>query len=450
MLYWLISILGIILTIFLVVGVHEFGHFLIARLVGVKVLRFSIGFGKALFRLHDKKGTEYVIAAIPLGGYVKMVDETEEEVAKKDLPFAYNRQPFWKKLAIVAAGPFFNLLFAFLIYCSLFLIGFIGIVPIIGQIKPDSIAAEAHVKPNQEIIRINDEKTPTWTSIIVSLLQNVGDKTEITLTTKELNSAKNNQYQLNLAHWKVDNLKPDPLDSLGIVPYEPKIPAMVGKISRHSTAQNLLKTNDKILAVNNQKIIDWYDLQEIIDKNPLKKLDFKILRDKKIMVIPIPVGSQRDLLFHQHGYIGFSPQFEWPKMLLRAQKYNLSGSISHAWYEIKIFTYLNFLVIGKLLTGKISFSSLGGPITIFESAGVALNHGFVQFFSFIAFLSISIGLINILPIPGLDGGHILFQLIEVIIRRPVPLRFQILFYRLGFIFLLLLITQALINDLQRL
>src|SRR5579883_2366045 len=217
MLYWLISILGIILTIFLVV------------------------------RVHDKKGTEYVIAAIPLGGYVKMVDETEEEVAKKDLPFAYNRQPFWKKLAIVAAGPFFNLLFAFLIYCSLFLIGFIGIVPIIGQIKPDSIAAEAHVKPNQEIIRINDEKTPTWTSIIVSLLQNVGDKTEITLTTKELNSAKNNQYQLNLAHWKVDNLKPDPLDSLGIVPYEPKIPAMVGKISRHSTAQNLLKTNKKSL-----------------------------------------------------------------------------------------------------------------------------------------------------------------------------------------------------------
>lgn len=363
----LIAILGIFLTIFFVVGVHEFGHFIVARLLGVKVLRFSLGFGKALYRWHDKSGTEYVLAPIPLGGYVKMVDENEEEVPKQDLPFAYNRQPTYKKLAIVLAGPFFNFLFAFLIYCSLFLIGFYSIIPVIGKVTPNSIAANAGLSSEQEIVRVNNEPTLSWLSVIIHILSHAGDKDFMEITTKNMTTEKTQNFTLNLAQWKMNDLKPNPLESLGLTPYEP------------------------------------------------------------------PLSMQT-----------------WPKKYLRHNQYDLKEALIHAKEELANLLYLNIFSIKKLLTGKISFASLGGPISIFQSAGSALNHGLISFVSFLAFLSIAVGFINILPVPGLDGGHILFQTIEVITRRPVSLRYQYFLYRLGFIFLFLLITQAIVNDILRL
>lgn len=450
MLHLLIAIIGILITILLVVGVHEFGHFIVARWVGVKVIRFSIGFGKSLYHWYGKSGTEYVIAAIPLGGYVKMVDENEESVAKEDLPFAYNRQPFLKKFAIVAAGPVFNLIFAFLIYWALFVIGFTNVVPVIGKIAPKSIAAEAGMKPQQQIVNVNDRATSNWVSIVITLLTQVGNTQHLTMTTKDIATQKIESYHLDLTRWKLNNLKPDPLDSLGIVPYEPEVPAIVGEIKPNSPAASQLKVGDKILAVNEIVINHWQNLMAIVDKHPETVLNFKIERHGKISDVAIKTDFTRDMFFKKHGVLGISADFKWPKDLLHLNKYGPIEALSHAWSDTKDFTNLNFIVFGKLLTGKISLESLGGPITIFESAGAALNTGITPFLSFLAFLSISIGLINILPIPGLDGGHMLFQVIELIIRRPVSARVQILFYRLGLIFILLLITQALINDIQRL
>ncbi|HLB58355.1 MAG TPA: RIP metalloprotease RseP, partial [Gammaproteobacteria bacterium] len=324
MLTLFLSLLGIVITIFFVVGVHEFGHFIVARAVGIKVLRFSIGFGKALYRWYDKKGTEYVIAAIPLGGYVKMLDETEAPVLEEESHLAYNRQSLYKRIAVIIAGPFFNLLFAFVLYWGLFVAGFISVVPLIGKIIPHSIAAKAGLKSQEEIVRIDNKPTASWTSVSIRLLSLAGNKGEMKIVTKHIKTQAIQTYTLDLTHFQMDKLQPEPLKSLGIIPYEP----------------------------DNAKGI-------------------------------------------------------WPKNLLRKNQYNPVTALSHALQNTVDFTYLNFLLLGKMLTGKISFQSLGGPITIFETAGAALNAGIVSFSSFLAFLSISIGIINVLPIPGLDGGHLL-------------------------------------------
>jgi len=361
----LISLIGILLTIFLIIGIHESGHFFIARALGIKVLRFSIGFGKTLFRWHDKKGTEYVFAAIPLGGYVKMLDENEGTVKEEERHLAYNRQPAYKKLAVVIAGPLANLLFAFLLYWLLFMVGFTSIVPIIGSVTPHSIAANAGLKPQQEIIRVDNTPTTSWMSIAIRILTHTGETDQIHISTVPFNhnTATPDQYFLDLRSWHMDELKPDPLTSLGISPYFPVV---------------------------------------------------------------------------------------LPKNILRYNQYGPITALSHALQNTYDFTYMNFIVLGKLFTGKVSLKSIGGPISIFANAGAALNQGITAFLSFLAFISISIGVINILPIPGLDGGHILFQLIELITRRPVSLKMQNLLYRLGFIILILVIVQAVTNDILRL
>lgn len=450
MLQLFIGLLGILLTIFFIVGIHELGHFIVARWVGVKVLRFSIGFGKALYRWYDKKGTEYVLAAIPLGGYVKMVDENEENVAKEDLPFAFNRQPVYKKFLIAIAGPISNFIFAFFIYWLLLLIGFTSIVPLIGKITPNSIAAQAGMQPQQEILTVNHKNMNSWDDILINLLLHAGNKDKIHITTKNMDTQKNYQYNLNTTNWRMNELKPDPLSSLGIIPFEPTIAPVVGNLLANSAAKDKLQVGDKILTINNKPIKDWFDMSNIIESHPDQNITVKFERSGKIFTTEIKTHYQRDLLFHKHGVIGISPKFEFPKKLLKENKPGFLPAIPQAWETTYDFIYLNFLVLGKLITGKISLASLGGPITIFQSAGTALNTGIVPFLGFLAFLSIAIGFLNILPIPGLDGGHILFQVIELIIRRPVPLNVQLLFYRLGFIILILLITQALVNDLLRL
>lgn len=450
MLHLLIAILGIVLTIFFVVGIHEFGHFIVARMCGVKVLRFSIGFGKTLLRWQDKKGTEYVFAAIPLGGYVKMLDESEGDVPKNELTRAYNRQSILKKCAIVGAGPFFNLLFAFLIYWLIFMIGFTSEIPVIGKISPDSIAAHAGMQPQQEIIKIANNPTPGWMSVIINLLDYAGETGTLNVTTKPLDTQQTKVYSLELQNWHLSNLKPDPLMSLGITPYVPEAPTVVGAFSMDSVAKSQLKLGDKIVAVDNKPITDWDKLAELVYQNPEKTLNFKIEREGKIITIPITIGYQRDLLFKKYGVLGVGPKFDWPEKLLRHNQYGPLAAFSHAWIDTRDFIKLNAIVFGKLVTGKVSTQSLGGPITIFESAGTALNSGIIPFLSFLAFLSISIGLINVLPIPGLDGGHLFMQVIEFIIRRPIPMKLQILVYRLGLILLLFIIAQALINDILRL
>jgi len=447
----LISIVGIFVTLILIIGIHEFGHFLAARLLGIKVLRFSIGFGRALWSRYDKKGTQYVIAAIPLGGYVKMLDNNENRVAQDELHLAFSHQPFYKKFIVVIAGPLANLILAFVLYWTLFMMGFTSIAPIIGQVTPHSIAANAGIKPNSEIISIDNIPTSSWMGVIIRILSRTGDTNKMQVQLKPIDNNAIQKYQLDLANWHMDNLKPDPLASLGLQPYEPEIPAIISEVAANSPAAKAnLKIGDKILALNGKKITHWLELAIEIDKHPAENLHLMIERDNKILTLNIMTDYHRDFLFKKHGFLGISPYFKWPEKFLRNNQYGPIAAFQHAWQNTYDFTYLNFSIMGKLLTGKVSLQSLGGPISIFQTAGTALNQGITPFLSFLAFLSISIGIINIFPIPGLDGGHLLFQTIEAVLKQPIPPRILELCYRLGLIFLFLLIFQSIINDLLRL
>ncbi|MES2218602.1 MAG: RIP metalloprotease RseP [Pseudomonadota bacterium] len=449
MLNLLISLIGIVITILLVVGIHETGHFLVAKWSNIKVLRFSIGFGKALFTWHDKSGTEYVLAAIPLGGYVKMLDEDEDNVPESEKHLAFNRQPFYKKFAVIAAGPISNFVLAFIIYWLLFVVGFVSIAPVVGNVTPHSIAEQAGIKPQQEIIQLDGKEVHSWMNIIIQLLSGVGDRFTMDMTIKDKKTVKT--VNLNLTNWHMDNLRPDPLLSIGITPFEPVIPNVIGKVVSNSpAAHGGILSGDQITAINGKATNDWYALINVFMDKPNQTLMFSVKRNNKMMVLPVKIGVKRSYWLQSYGYLGMAPAFEWPKELLRVNQYGPVAALGHAWQDVAMFTNMNFMVFRKILTGKISLESLGGPITIFENAGTALNNGVMSFLSFLAFLSISIGVINILPIPGLDGGHLFFQVIELIRRKPLEERALTLFYRFGMIFLLLLMVQALVNDLMRL
>jgi len=452
MLYLFISIFGILITIFFVIGTHEFAHFLVARSLGIKVLRFSIGFGKTLWHRYDKKGTEYVVALIPLGGYVKMLDENEGTVPKKELHLAFNRQPFYKKFLVVVAGPLTNIFCAFFLYWLIFVIGFTTVRPMIGDINPRSIAAEGGLQTKQEIISIDNSKTSTWTSVIFRLIAHAGNPDHIKI---EVQNPPNKQpstetHILDLSNWHLDTLTPDPLASLGITPFVPNIPLIIGIIADDSpAASSSLRIGDKLIALDKKPINNWDTLITYTTNHPDQSVTLTIERQGKTLNIPVTLGAQKSLFFTKTGYLGIGPNFKWPKEFLQDIKYDPITAISHAWKEISDFTYFNLLLFWKMVTGKLSLQGLGGPITIFQTAGNALNSGFISFISFLAFLSISIGIINLIPIPGLDGGHILIQFIEFVIRRPVSEQVLSILYRLGFIFLLFIIIQALVNDILR-
>lgn len=310
MLSLLISICSIFVTIFFVIGTHESAHFIAARLLGVKVLRFSIGFGKVLLRKRDKRGTEYVISLVPLGGYVKMLDENEGEVAPQELPHAYNRQPFYKKFLIVIAGPISNLLCAAILYWFIFMIGFVTVKPIIGVVKPNSIAAAADLHPRQVILKIDKKDVGTWMNVIFYLLFHVGDRDQINITATHLLTHQETTHQLDLTHWRMDELKPAPLESLGIIPYEPPIPLVIGEIAVDSpAAKSSLKLGDEIIAVDKTPIKNWEQLITFIQQHQNQPTEFTIKRNEKTLTIPVTIGVERNILFERSGYLGIAPNF---------------------------------------------------------------------------------------------------------------------------------------------
>lgn len=446
----LLSIAGILVTIFFVVGTHEAAHFMAARALSVKVLTFSIGFGKTLFRWHDKSGTEYIFALIPLGGYVRMLDENEGNVPESELKHAFNRQPFYKKFIIVLAGPMMNFLCAFLLYWLIFVMGFTTIKPIIGTVAPTSIAANAGLKANQEILSMDGRQVTSWMNIMFRLLSHLGDRDKMQLQAKIGETGPITTHTLNLKDWQIDDLKPEPLTSLGITPFEPVIPLVIGVINPESAAaKSSLQLGDKITHFNGKKVSKWQELIQSVYENPNKAVTITVERAGKSRPIQVTLGEKKAMFAETHGVLGIGPSFSWPKESLLNVQYSMTAAIPRAWQEISDLAYFNLVLFGKMVTGKLSLQSLGGPITIFETAGDALNSGMLAFLSFLAFLSLSIGIINILPIPGLDGGHLFLQIIELVIRRPIPERILLLLFRLGFVLIFFVLFHALWNDILR-
>jgi regulator of sigma E protease len=418
----------------------------VARLCGIKVLRFSVGFGKKLFGFTDNLGTEYRVSVVPLGGYVKLLDENEGPVARDELHLAFNRRPVYQRIMVILAGPLLNFAFALVAFWLIFVIGFTSVKPIIGSIIPDSIASTAGLKSQQEIVTIDDHQTPDWSSVLIRIFFRIGSKDSMRITAKLPKESIGKNYQLDLFNWQVDELQPNPLKSLGIIPYAPHVPAIVGaRLDHHQ-----LQIGDKILAVNQKTINNWEELVKQIKSHPDQELLFKIQRNHKIIQIKIKVGHKYISLMQKEGFLGIMPQFKWPEKFINHNKYTLWPALTHAFKRMLVFTKLNLILIGKMIVGDFSVRGLAGPLTILTSAGHAFYLGLIAFLGFLGFISATIGLFNLLPIPGLDGAHICYFIIEAIIGRPVSMKVQILAFRLGLLIIFLIMIQAVINDVLRL
>ncbi len=444
------SFLVFIIAITLLVGVHEYGHFLLARLCKVQVLQFSLGFGPALWRRHAKSGVEYRIGMIPLGGYVKMLDERAGPLPEAQQHNAFNRQPVWKRTIILLAGPVFNLVFAFVIYWSVAVIGYPQVVPRIGTISPGSIAAATGLKTGEQILQIGSEATHSWNDVEMALVENNGAKEPITLKVSDKNH-HTRTLALNLNQWVLDDIHPDPLGSLGIEPYFPNIPPVVDSVESDSPAERAgLLAEDKIIAINHHAISNWRMALDTIQANPNKTVVMTVERAGKNKSMSVTLDSHRqdgkDI-----GYLGVSSQpIDWPPGMLHQVRYSVIDAIIPAAQKTNDSIMLTLKLLGKLVTGNLSWHGLSGPIGIAQAAGSSASLGIVAFLFFLAMVSVSLGVVNLMPIPILDGGQLVFCWIESIIRRPIPERVQIIGMQIGIIFMLGVMTLALYNDIIRL
>ncbi|USS95548.1 sigma E protease regulator RseP [Serratia symbiotica] len=445
------NLLAFLLALGVLVTVHEFGHFWVARRCGVCVERFCIGFGRALWCRTDRQGTGYVIALIPLGGYVKMLDERVEAVAPARRHQAFNNKSIWQRAAIVSAGPIANFLFAILAYWLVFIIGVPAFRPVVGEISPQSIAAKAEVSPGMELKSVDGIETPDWESVRLALVAKIGDmQTEVGMAP--FGSSQQVIKTLDLRQWNFEPDKQDPVVALGIIPRGPQIESVLAGVQPDSAAQKAgLHVGDRIVKIDDQRLDGWQTLVKRIHDSPGKPLALDIERNGLPLFLTLIPDTKAMEKGKSVGFAGIIPkvlplseeyktihQYGWPTALYQA---------SHkTWYLMR----LTVSMLGKLIIGDVKLSNLSGPISIAQGAGASAGSGLVYYLMFLALISVNLGIINLFPLPVLDGGHLLFLAIEKLKGRPVSERVQDYSYRMGSIMLVLLMGLALFNDFSRL
>ena len=447
----LISILAFIFGLSLLVAFHEYGHFITARFFGVKVIRFSIGFGRPIFKRYSKSGTEYTIGWIPLGGYVKMIDDRDSPpIQKHELTHTFKSKPAWQRILIVLAGPVFNFIFAIFAYWFMFMLGIKGVIPIIGEITPDSVADKAGLIPDTEIVLIQNKPVRSWQDVMTELAAHVGSREAIIISTKDIDQ---NQYHHSIApqslnfSGQIDEI----LNKIGITPKLPILPPIVGAvIPGEASSEAGIMIGDRILAIDNKEIESWQEFVGIITLSPGKDLSFTILRENELVIAKATPRLHIKDSGESVGFMGIQVQsLDYPEEMLRQIKLSPSNALKQALLKTKYYSELTLKMLGKMILGDVSMSNLSGPVTIAHGAGQTVMIGVAYYLGFLAIISISLGVINLLPIPVLDGGHLLFYITEMIIRRPVPQRIQYMGYQLGFILIICLMAIAFYNDFVR-
>ena len=437
------SLGSFLITISVLVAIHEYGHFWAARKCGVKVLCFSIGFGRVIWHRIDKQGTEFALSLIPLGGYVKMLDGRAEEVPVELKSQAFDQKPVRQRAFIIAAGPLANFLFAIAAYWVIYSIGIPTIKPVIENVTPNSIAAQARIEPNSQVIAIDGENTSDWETINMLLAAKLGDK-QVEISVSPLGSGVTQEKQLNLSGWKFDPEKETAFESLGMNPVRAKVDMTLSKVIDNSPAQQAgLMVGDKIL-MDNLSAFSWQDFVKQVEQGQAFKI--KIERNGQIFDKTLQPEQKEDRWF-----VGVSPTFLNVGEQYRTElKYGILGALSKGVEKTAQLSWLTIKVIGKLFSGDISLTNLSGPISIAKGAGVSSGIGFVYFLNFMALISVNLGIMNLFPLPVLDGGHLVFLAAEGIKGTPVSERVQNLSYRVGAALLLTLMVFALFNDFLRL
>ncbi|MCW8901953.1 MAG: RIP metalloprotease RseP [Gammaproteobacteria bacterium] len=445
------TLVSFIVAISILVAIHEYGHYIVAKKLGVKILRFSIGFGKPLWKKQfGKDQTEFVIAALPLGGYVKMLDKREADVAADEEHREFTRQSVWTRIAIVAAGPAFNFLFAIFAYWMMFVVGVSGIKPVIGTIEQNSLADRSGLVSGYEIISVNDNKTPIWDVAVKNIIPAIVDRSQATLELKDNNGniiSRTLDFTATTGEIKVEKL----FDQLGFKPWRPTIQPVVGLVVENSPAEKVgFKIGDHILKVNHTETADWVDVVEIVSSKPEEILQVVILRNgnrKTLQVIPEKIEHNGKVV----GRLGLGHKTgaTYPEEMRVTHGYNIFESLPRALSRTWDFSALTLKMIGKIFTGDISIKNLSGPVSIAQYAGYSASAGLARFMDFLAIVSISLGILNLLPVPILDGGHLMYYFVEVVRKKPVSEETQEFATRIGMILLFTLMVVALYNDILR-
>ncbi len=445
------TLLAFIVTIGILVVIHEYGHYAVARWCGVKVLRYSVGFGKVIAKRQDKHGTEWALSAIPLGGYVKMLDEREGPVAAEELHLAFNRKPVLQRMAIVVAGPLANLLLAILLYWALFVHGVPVLKPIVAAPVANTPAALAGIADGDTVVSVAGEPVEDWQGLHWEILKRGLRDGQVKLETRS-QDGRLAFRQLDLAGIDLADAEDDPLARIGLKRYLPAFPAVIGQTLPDSRAAKAgMLTGDRVLAIDGRPVAQWEDMVAIVRASPEKPLRFEIERAGQRLELPVtPTGEKEGA--DSIGRIGASPQVDEALIApLRGEvRFGPLEATKRALYKTWDLSTFSLEMLGRLVIGQASLKNISGPVTIADFAGRSAEAGLASFVAFLALISVSLAVLNLLPIPLLDGGHLLYYSAEFLTGRPVPESVQIIGQKIGAALLATLMLFALFNDFHRL
>ncbi|KRG34138.1 MULTISPECIES: RIP metalloprotease RseP [unclassified Psychrobacter] len=455
---FLLTLLAAIFVLGPLIALHEWGHYIVARLCGVKVLTYSIGFGPKLFGWTSKKsGIDYRISALPLGGYVKMLDEREGEVAKAEQHLAFNRQHPLKKIAIVAAGPIMNFIIAIALFWVLFMTPSEQLATKIGQVLPETPAAMAQLPVGDKIVAIDGHEVQTWEGINYRLAGRMGETDNVSITLQSEAQADNaiKTYQAPVTQFMQGSAQgKDALTSFGMLPWQPDIAPIVGDLTADGAASRQgLKVGDRIIAINDQPIKDWISATRIIRDSPEILLNFTVLRDGKTVQLQIMPQGKKDNLGNDYGQIGAmvaQSEIIIPDAYKTTVAYGPGESLVKSFEKTEQLAVMTVSSMGKMLSGMIGLDNLSGPITIAKVAKQSFDISWQMVLSTAALISLSLGVLNLLPIPVLDGGHIVYYLIELIRGKPLSEGVQMIGLNIGLLLLAGFMVLAIGNDISRL
>lgn len=450
----LLMVLAAIIVLGPLIAIHEFGHFWVARRVGVKVLTFSIGFGPAFLKWTDRHGTRFQIAAIPLGGFVRMADEREGDIPPEDVPKAFNNQPVWARMAIVAAGPVINLLFAVLLYWVLFLQPVETLKTVVGRVIPDSPAAMAGLQSGDEIVAVDGEPVDDWEEINYALIDRMGESGRLLVRVRSAGSTGAGVEHALVLNQFLSGREVDPFREVGFTPWQPVLDPVIGEVVSGSAGERQgLLAGDRILSVDGRAVASWQDFVDVVRARPELSLTVEVLRGEQRLQLVLTPAGEKDNQGVVRGRLGIALKQQPYDVPAAYRQTRQMGPVEAAVAAVeKTGKLIAFTLesMGKMIQGLISVDNLSGPITIAKVAGQSASLGWEALLGFMALLSVSLGVLNLLPIPVLDGGHLVYHAIEGITGRPLSERAQMFGLRIGIAMLMSLMLLAIFNDLSRL